>query len=230
VLNSRHPAPPPSNFKALIRAVKQRGFTLDISTSRQLSKTLDAASDPDDPFFNKLVRILTTRCMLQAVYFCSGKYPYSEFNHYGLAAPIYTHFTSPIRRYAGILEAVPYYLTHDAALMHGWIGKLAAFVDVIVHRLLAAAIGISSDTAYMNTRVIQRIANGIYSAPVAGCLLFADTLNCTRYQQTSSNGTACIDGFGVIAYVVLFLRNDRHRRCVRHRDHGQCVLGSHTQV
>jgi len=34
-------------------------------------------------------------------------------------------------------------------------------LDVIVHRLLAAAIGISSDTAYMNTRTIQRIANGI---------------------------------------------------------------------
>lgn len=37
----------------------------------------------------------------QAVYFCSGDLTPPEFHHYGLAAPLYTHFTSPIRRYAG---------------------------------------------------------------------------------------------------------------------------------
>lgn len=46
-----------------------------------------------------MLRILATRCMLQAVYFSSGTKTYDEFKHYGLAAPIYTHFTSPIRRY-----------------------------------------------------------------------------------------------------------------------------------
>jgi exosome complex exonuclease DIS3/RRP44 len=55
---------------------------------------------------------MTTRCMMQAQYFCSGTEPESEFKHYGLASPIYTHFTSPIRRYA----------------------------DVVVHRLLQACI------------------------------------------------------------------------------------------
>jgi exoribonuclease II len=38
---------------------------------------------------------------IQAVYFCSGELSLPEFHHYGLAAPLYTHFTSPIRRYAG---------------------------------------------------------------------------------------------------------------------------------
>lgn len=51
-----------------------------------------------DPYFNKLVRIMATRCMTQAVYFNSGELSVPEYHHYGLAAPLYTHFTSPIRR------------------------------------------------------------------------------------------------------------------------------------
>ena len=46
---------------------------------------------------------MATRCMLSAEYFCSGSVSRDTFGHYGLASPIYTHFTSPIRRYAGKL-------------------------------------------------------------------------------------------------------------------------------
>lgn len=45
-----------------------------------------------------MLRILATRCMMQAVYFASGTLQKNEFFHYGLACPLYTHFTSPIRR------------------------------------------------------------------------------------------------------------------------------------
>ena len=68
----------------------------------------------DDPYFSRLLRILTTRCMTPAAYYAAGAVPHPpDRAHYGLACPLYTHFTSPIRRYA----------------------------DVIVHRLLAASIG-----------------------------------------------------------------------------------------
>jgi len=93
--------------------MKRRGMTLDVSSSGALAASLDLCLDPNEPAFNTLVRIMATRCMLPAEYFAAGSVPRDTFGHYGLASPIYTHFTSPIRRYA----------------------------DVLAHRQLAASIG-----------------------------------------------------------------------------------------
>jgi exosome complex exonuclease DIS3/RRP44 len=109
----RHPPPTPGSFDALNRSLAEHGFTLDDSNSHTLGKSLDACTKPADPYFNQLARIMATRSMNQARYFSSGALPPAEYTHYGLACPIYTHFTSPIRRYA----------------------------DQMVHRLLAAIIG-----------------------------------------------------------------------------------------
>jgi len=56
--------------------------------------------------------MLATQAMSEALYISAGDYTEDDFYHYGLAAEFYTHFTSPIRRYA----------------------------DVIVHRLLSESI------------------------------------------------------------------------------------------
>jgi exosome complex exonuclease DIS3/RRP44 len=37
--------------------------------------------------------------MAPAQYFSSGEQLEAEWRHYGLATPVYTHFTSPIRRF-----------------------------------------------------------------------------------------------------------------------------------
>lgn len=114
----RHPAPPLSNFDILIKAGICKGMEIAVETSKALAQSLDLAVAPDQPYLNTMLRIMTTRCMMQAVYFCSGTLQYGEFHHYGLATPIYTHFTSPIRRYS----------------------------DIIVHRLLA--VSIQADSTY----------------------------------------------------------------------------------
>ena len=76
-----------------------QGVHLEVDSAKSVAVSLDAANIPDEPYFNTLLRIMATRCMMQAVYFCSGMLPEEEFLHYGLATPIYTHFTSPIRRF-----------------------------------------------------------------------------------------------------------------------------------
>ena len=137
----RHPSPPASSFERLNAAAGSVDVHLDTASNKALGNSLEAAAAPPAVgtlppglqlsaaaaasaahrgaaargAFDQLLRILTTRCMMQAVYFPSGELQPPEYAHYGLATPIYTHFTSPIRRYA----------------------------DVVVHRLLAAACGIA---------------------------------------------------------------------------------------
>uniref|UniRef100_A0A8H7TR44 Chromosome disjunction protein 3 n=1 Tax=Bionectria ochroleuca TaxID=29856 RepID=A0A8H7TR44_BIOOC len=92
----RHGAPPKTNFDELSEQLRIKcGMELRTDSSKALADSLDQCVKPGEPFFNTLVRIMATRCMMSAEYFCSGTQAYPEFRHYGLASEIYTHFTSP---------------------------------------------------------------------------------------------------------------------------------------
>lgn len=90
----RHLPPPQTNFETLKDILmKRKGMSLDVSSSKALAQSLDACVDPAHPEFNTLIRIMATRCMLAAEYFSAGSVSKDTFGHYGLATPIYTHFT-----------------------------------------------------------------------------------------------------------------------------------------
>ena len=78
--------------------IYEQGFEIDVNSGKAFADSLDKAVVPENLYFNVMLRILATRCMMQAVYFCSGMISKDDYLHYGLATPIYTHFTSPIRR------------------------------------------------------------------------------------------------------------------------------------
>merc|ERR1712241_1098074 len=130
----RHPEPPFSSFDNLIKAGQQQSFQIDVQNGKALADSLNKAVNPENPYLNTMLRMIATRCMMQAQYMASGSINEADFKHYGLAVPIYTHFTSPIRRYA----------------------------DVIVHRLLAVSIGADATYAELvDKKQTQKIAENI---------------------------------------------------------------------
>lgn len=140
----RHPSPNRSMFESLISKARCRGFEIDIEDSKRLADSLDAAQIEGQPYFNKLLRILSTRCMSPAQYFCSGEYRPMDWHHYGLAAPVYTHFTSPIRRYVTCEKQL--------TIFNFFLILLCRYADVCVHRLLAAAINVAPLPVHLSSK------------------------------------------------------------------------------
>ncbi|KAH8317283.1 hypothetical protein KR074_011732, partial [Drosophila pseudoananassae] len=110
-----HPPPLTKSLKSLKEKLLVLGLELDYSSSKALQESMvrlcREASDP--VAMSACLSQLLMKPMARATYFCSeGKTEPADLWHYALSIPIYTHFTSPIRRYP----------------------------DIMVHRLLAAAL------------------------------------------------------------------------------------------
>ncbi len=93
-----HDLPDPEKVLEFARFAKELGFHMETQTPRQISDSFNRLSK--EARQNEQLKILepiAIRTMAKAIYTTDN------IGHYGLAFDYYTHFTSPIRRYADVL-------------------------------------------------------------------------------------------------------------------------------
>lgn len=96
----RHPPPLMKSLEEVVSSLKKEGIELDVESAGSLHASLEAIQDP---LKRQLSRYLLIKGMKRAEYFCTGSVDISTFSHYALNVPLYTHFTSPIRRYCDLV-------------------------------------------------------------------------------------------------------------------------------
>ncbi|RLM79345.1 DIS3-like exonuclease 2 [Panicum miliaceum] len=131
----RHPEPNLRKFREFEAFCAKNGFELDASSSGQLHLSLSRIKEKlqDDPVLFDILMFYASKQMQSAEYFCTGDLisKKDDWAHYALSVPLYTHFTSPLRRYP----------------------------DIIVHRTLNAVI--EAEQVYMKQKKSSTGQNGV---------------------------------------------------------------------
>ncbi|XP_062220345.1 DIS3-like exonuclease 2 [Phragmites australis] len=134
----RHPEPNLRKFREFEAFCAKNGFELDASSSGQLHLSLSRIKEKlqDDPVLFDILMFYASKQMQSAEYFCTGDLisRKDDWAHYALSVPLYTHFTSPLRRYP----------------------------DIIVHRMLNAVI--EAEEEYLKQKKSSTGQNGVKAA------------------------------------------------------------------
>ncbi|KAH9077184.1 SSD1 protein [Lactarius deliciosus] len=96
----RHDAPIDRRLNLLVERAERLGYNLDVTSAGSLMRSFDAVEDPSAL---GVLQLLSFKATHRAKYFCAGMLDIAKYSHYALNVPLYTHFTSPIRRYADIM-------------------------------------------------------------------------------------------------------------------------------
>ncbi|KAF4529614.1 hypothetical protein B566_EDAN018024 [Ephemera danica] len=141
-----HPPPHDHMLPELQKALAHSNIELDITNSGTMHTSLQkylGATDHQEVARGWALSALLSKPMARAKYFCASGSEEQDQWHYALSVPLYTHFTSPIRRFA----------------------------DVIVHRLLAYTLSYSPMPEW-HPDMVQKLASNCngkkYSAKRAG--------------------------------------------------------------
>lgn len=93
-----HDSPDPTKLYDFALFAKELGFNMNLDTPQQIANSFNSLADASkENELLKLLEPLAIRTMAKAVYTTEN------IGHYGLGFDFYTHFTSPIRRYADVL-------------------------------------------------------------------------------------------------------------------------------
>ncbi len=76
------------------------GYKIEASSAGALYQSMVAVENSEK---RGVLEVLCTKTMHSSKYFCTGMLDIAKYGHYALNAPLYTHFTSPIRRFADII-------------------------------------------------------------------------------------------------------------------------------
>lgn len=93
-----HDAPDPAKLDIFSVFIQKFGYKVDLTQPESISKHINKLLQ-DIRFKNEysMIQSMAIRSMAKATY------EVENIGHYGLAFPYYTHFTSPIRRYADLI-------------------------------------------------------------------------------------------------------------------------------
>ena len=130
-----HPEPKETMMEDFISHCRSIGLEIDSSSSGALAQSITQCCGNDDLaiFRKQALFMFAIKPQQLALYFCAGaEKDEKKFRHYALNVPLYTHFTSPIRRYA----------------------------DILVHRQLSKALGIADneETKLQSPEILQKQA------------------------------------------------------------------------
>lgn len=144
------------------------GYPLDGSSAGALQASFDGIKNED---IKSVLTVLAIKPMQRAKYFCTGALDASMFRHYALNVPLYTHFTSPIRRYADVIV----HRQLDAALKEK--GKehekiLSATLSKVVLTLCPESSGYTKKTAMQIANDCNRKRDGAKNAQEANIQLY----------------------------------------------------------
>jgi DIS3-like exonuclease 2 len=99
-----HPEPNENALTTTLSMLSENTIAMDGSSPKQLSESLDAVKESRGDYVYGVVQNLITKPMRPAEYLVAGNAGNDDvWRHYALNIPYYTHFTSPIRRYADVV-------------------------------------------------------------------------------------------------------------------------------